>query len=264
MTTDARPAFTLDDGSRPPLPASLWDDLAVATTATLSTVLIKRGLRQTHLTGVFPLASGKRVVGEAVTLRYLPAREDRSDPGLLANPEYPQRKVVELVGPGEVLVVDARGDLGGGILGGILALRMLRRGAAGIVTDGAVRDADDLATLEMPVFAAGRHPAQHTAVHLAADIGLPIACGGVLIIPGDVIVGDDDGVVVLPRAVAAEVAKEARAQEEMEAYVQRQIDGGAPIPGVYPPNAATRAAFAAETAARGGVADTARRLTPPA
>lgn len=233
-----------------PLPESLWEDLRVASTATLSTMLIRRGLRQTHMRGVFPLQAGARLAGEALTLRFVPAREDVSDPALLANPEYPQRKAVEQIGPGQVLVVDARGELGAGILGGILARRMARRGAAGIVTDGAVRDAADLRARAMPVFAAAAHPAPHTALHLAADLDRPITCGGVLVLPGDVVVGDDDGVVVLPRAVAAEVGREARAQEELEAFVQRRVDAGSSIVGVYPPNAETRAAFERERADR--------------
>ena len=242
------PQSALDE----PLPQSLWDDLRIASTATLSTVLIRRGLRQTQMRGMFPLRPGARLAGEAVTLRFVPAREDLSDPAMLANPEYPQRKAVETISAGQVLVVDARGELGAGILGGILALRMARRGAAGIVTDGAVRDASDLRALEMPVFAAAPHPAQHTALHLAVDLNRPIACGGVLVLPGDVIAGDDDGVVVLPRAVAAEVAREARAQDEMEAFVQRRIDAGSSIVGVYPPNAETRAAFERERSAGRG------------
>lgn len=233
-----------------PLPDSLWQDLALASTATLSTVLIRRGLQQTHLRGVFPLRPGARLMGEAVTLRLVPAREDQGEPAMLANPEYPQRKVVERIGPGQVLVVDAHGNTTAGVLGAILALRMARRGAAGIVTDGAVRDAAELRALELPVFAAGAHPAQHTAAHIAAELDVPIGCGGVLVLPGDVLVGDDDGVLVLPRAVAAEVAREAREQEELERYVQRRIAAGAAITGVYPPNAETRAAFERERTGR--------------
>ncbi len=241
--------LSLNDTSAP-LPADLWEDLRVASTATLSTVLIRHGLLRTHMRGVFPLRPGARLMGEAVTLRLVPAREDQGDPAMLANPAYPQRKVVEHIRPGQVLVVDAHGDTTAGVLGAILALRMARRGAAGIVTDGAVRDAAELRALELPVFAAGAHPAQHTAAHIAADLDVPVGCGGVLVLPGDVIVGDDDGVLVLPRAGAAAVAREAREQEELERYVQRHIAAGAAITGVYPPNAEMRAAFERERRGR--------------
>lgn len=162
-----------------PLPAELWEDLRATSMVTLSTVLIRRGLRRTHLRGVFPLRPGARLAGEAVTLRLVPAREDQGESTMLANPEYPQRKVVERIGPGQVLVIDAHGYTAAGVLGAILALRMAQRGAAGIVTDGAVRDAAALRALELPVFAAGAHPAQHTAEHIAAEIDVPIGCGGV-------------------------------------------------------------------------------------
>lgn len=223
-----------------PLPDSLWRDLGVATTATLSTALGRRGLRSVCMTGVLPLRAGMRVAGEAYTLRMLPTREDVGEPSFLANPSYPQRHAIETVGPGQVLVVDARGDRRAGILGDILTLRVARRGAAGLVTDGAVRDAIGVAAVGLPVFAGGAHPLQHTAIHIAADEQLPIQCGGVLVLPGDVIVGDDDGVLVLPRAVAAEVAADAAEQERLEAFVHGIIDGGSSIVGVYPPNEETR------------------------
>lgn len=228
-----------------PLPQSLWDDLAVASTATLSTALARRGLKSVCMNGPMPLRPGMRLAGEAYTLRLLPTREDLGEPSFLANPSYPQRHAVETVGPGQVLVIDARGDARAGILGDILSLRVARRGAAGIVTDGAVRDAVGVATTGLAVFAAGAHPLQHTAIHIAADENLPIQCGGVLVLPGDVIVGDDDGVLVLPRALAAEVAADAAEQERMEQFVYGKIDAGSSIIGVYPPNDATRAEYQA-------------------
>ncbi|HEY8838478.1 MAG TPA: ribonuclease activity regulator RraA, partial [Dehalococcoidia bacterium] len=226
-----------------PLPESLWQDLAIATTATLSTVLIRRGLRSTMMTGVFPLRPGAKVAGEAMTLRFVPAREDMSDPAMLANPEYPQRKAVENIPAGKVLVVDARGDTRAGILGDILVTRMKARGAKGLITDGALRDACSIRAMDWAVFAAGAHPAQHTDRHFAAGIDETIGCGGVMVRPGDVVVGDDDGVVVLPRSVAAEVARAAREQDELETFVQQKIARGSSIVGVYPPNEATRGEF---------------------
>jgi regulator of RNase E activity RraA len=233
-----------------PLPATLWEDLRAASVATLSTALIRRGLRATMMRGVFPLRPGARLAGEAFTVRYAPTREDVADPALLANPEYPQRKAVEAIGPGQVLVIDARGDLAAGVLGEILITRMARRGAAGLVSDGPVRDAAGIRALDWPVFAAGGHPAQHTDRHLAVGMNEPVACGGVLVLPGDVLVGDDDGVVVLPRAVAAEVARAAREQDAIEAFVLEKIQAGSSIVGVYPPNEATRAEFAARNTGR--------------
>ncbi len=227
------------------LPQALWDDLEIATTATLSTVLIRRGLRSTMMTGVFPLRAGAKLAGEAMTLRFVPAREDFLDPGMLANPQYPQRNAVENIPAGKVLVVDARGDVRAGILGDILVTRMKLRGAKGLVTDGALRDAGSIRGLDWPVFASGAHPAQHTDRHFAAGINELIGCGGVMVQPGDIVVGDDDGVVVLPRAVAPQVARAAREQDELETFVQQKIAGGASIIGVYPPNDATRAEFEA-------------------
>jgi regulator of RNase E activity RraA len=228
-----------------PLPDALWEDLALAPTATLHTVLARRGLRSTAMRGVLPLRSGARVAGEATTLRFVPMREDLLDPAMLANPQYPQRKIVENMPAGKVLVVDARGDAGAGILGNILVTRLAARGAKGLLTDGALRDAAAIRAMELPVFAAGVHPAQHIESHYAVGIDEVIGCGGVMVRPGDVIVGDDDGVVVLPRAVAAEVARAAREQEELETFVQGKIAAGSSIVGVYPPNEATRAEFEA-------------------
>lgn len=229
-----------------PLPDQLWRDLEIATTATLSTALARAGLRSVCMVGPRPLRPGMRVAGEAYTLRLLPTREDVGEPTFLANPAYPQRHAIETVGPGQVLVVDARGDIAAGILGDILTLRIARRGAAGLVTDGAVRDATGVAGTGLPVFSSGAHPLQHTARHVAADEQVPIQCGGVLVLPGDVIVGDDDGVLVLPRASAARVAADAAEQERVEQFVYRKIDAGASIVGTYPPNDATRAEYERE------------------
>jgi regulator of RNase E activity RraA len=230
----------------PPLPASLWEDLEIASTATLHTVLARRGLRSTAMRGVLPLRPGARLAGEATTLRFVPMREDLLDPAMLANPQYPQRKIVENIPVGLVLVVDARGDTGAGILGNILVTRMAARGARGLVTDGALRDAGSIRAMAMPVFAAGAHPAQHIERHYAVGIDEPIGCGGVQVRPGDVIVGDDDGVVVLPRALATEVARAAREQEELETFVEGKIAAGSSLVGVYPPSDATRAEFEAQ------------------
>lgn len=223
---------------RTPLPEHFWDDLREVAVATLTGNLIKRGYRNAFLRGVFPLRAGVRLVGEALTLRMLPAREDLADPAFTSSPEYAHRKAVETIGPRQVLVIDARGDLGSGVLGDILATRMQQRGCAGVVTDGAVRDSPTLAGLEMPVFAAGRHGAPHTASQIATGLGEPAQCAGVLVLPGDVVVGDDDGVVIIPRALAVELAEQSREQERLEAFVVAKIRAGASIVGVYPPSPA--------------------------
>jgi regulator of RNase E activity RraA len=229
-----------------PLPDRLWLDLREASTATLSTALARRGLRSVCMLGPRPLRPGSRCAGEAYTLRLLPTREDLGEPSFLADPEYPQRHAVETVGPGQVLVVDARGVVGAGVLGDILARRIAKRGAVGLVTDGAVRDAAGVAAAGIPVFACGAHPLQHTAVHIAADEQLPIQCGGILVLPGDIIAGDDDGVLVIPRPVAVEVAADAAEQERLEQFVMMKIEDGSPIRGVYPPDEATRAEYEAQ------------------
>ncbi len=229
-----------------PLPNSLWEDLRIASTATLSTELVRHGLRRTMMRGVFPLEPGSRLAGEAFTLRFGPAREDITSPAMLGHDRSLLIAAVETVPPGQVLVIDARGELNGSVIGDILALRMARRGAAGVVTDGAVRDVAPLRAIGLPVFAAGLHPAPFPAVHVALDMGRPVSCGGVLVLPGDVLAGDDDGVLVLPRAVAATIAREAREHEELERYVQQRIDRGESTAGLYPPNDATRAAYERE------------------
>lgn len=218
-----------------PLPESLWDDLRRCAVATLTANLIKLGFRNTFIQAARPLRSGVRLAGVATTMRMLPAREDLANPAYTSSPDYAHRKAVERVGPGQVLVIDARGDLRSGVLGDILATRMQQRGCAGVITDGAVRDSAALAALEMPVFAAGRHGAPHTALQLATGLDEPVQCGGVLVLPGDVIAGDDDGVVIIPRKVAVEVARSSREQEQLEEFVLEKIRGGASIVGVYPP-----------------------------
>jgi regulator of RNase E activity RraA len=154
-----------------------------------------------------------------------------------------QRKGVETVGPGEVFVVDARGNTNAGSLGDILAARIFKRGATGLVTDGAFRDTPTIRALEQPVYARGMHAAVNTTQHFAADIQVPIACGGVMVCPGDVLVGDGEGVIVLPQAMAAEVAAEAAEYEPKEIFIRELIDSGRSIKGVYPPDADTLAAF---------------------
>jgi regulator of RNase E activity RraA len=185
-----------------------------------------------------------RLVGQAFTLRYIPAREDLDHTGALDNLTDPQRVAIERVGPGEVLVIDARGDVRAGTLGAILATRLKLRGAAGVVSDGAFRDSPEIAASGLPAYARAAHGAANKTIHHPTDFQLPIACGGVAVYPGDVLVGDDEGIVVIPRHLAAGVAEEAAIQERREVFILEKIRGGASIVGVYPPNEATLAEYA--------------------
>jgi len=217
--------------------------LHAVSTATLTVQLLRRGIRTSFLQGVRPLRPDLRMVGRAVTLRYVPMREDIGTGSEFDNLTNPQRIAVEAVGPGDVLVIDARGDTRAASLGNILATRILRRGAAGIVTDGAFRDTPGFIALDLPTYAAGAHAATSATIHHPVDVGIPIGCGGVLVMPGDILVGDAEGVVVIPAAMVESVAMDALEQERQEAYLLRLVDDGASIHGVYPPSESTLRAY---------------------
>lgn len=224
------------------LPAEIVAAFSYASTATISTQLFARGLRNVFLCGLRPM-NDRRMVGVAFTLRYIPAREDLDVLGVFKDPEHPQRKAIETVGPGEVLVMDCRGHAEAASLGGILATRLARRGAAGLVTDGGVRDSPEFADLPFATYAAGPCATTNLAKHHAVDTQVPIGCAEVPVYPGDVMVGDAEGVVCVPRELAAEVARDAARQEHLEEFVQQQVSGGAALPGTYPPDDATRAKY---------------------
>jgi regulator of RNase E activity RraA len=212
--------------------------------ATLSTQLFKRGLRHMVMEGVQPLAQGDSpMVGEAFTLRYIPAREDLDHVGVFADPEHPQRRAIETVPRGHVLVCDCRGDARAASGGSILMTRLKVRGAAGFVSDGGLRDSPEIAQLGFPVYFGGAAPLLNLAHHHAVDMNLPIGCGGVPVYPGDVIVGDGEGVIVVPRHIAAEVARDAAEQERLEEFVIEEVRNGAPIVGTYPPKEAALARY---------------------
>ncbi len=218
--------------------------LGQASTATITTQLFQRGLRNTFLNGIHPLnPSHSHFIGEAVTLRSIPMREDLDRVDVFRDPEHPQRKAIETVGPGQVLVLDCRGDTRAANGGGILVTRARMRGAVAIVSDGAFRDSPEIARMPFPVFAAGRSAMISLAVHHAVDIDVPIGCAGVAVFPGDVLVGDEEGVVVIPRHLAADIANPAADQEALERFIQYKIESGAPLPGTYPPNDQTLAEF---------------------
>ena len=221
-------------------------------TATLSTQMFKRGFRNVFMQGVRGLGTYEHnMVGPATTVRNIPSREDIDVMASLGNPEHPQRKAVETCKPGHVLVMDCRGDKRAASGGDILMTRLLRRGAAGVVTDGGVRDAGPISKMPLPVFCAGPSAPLNIILHHAVEIDAPIACGGVAVYPGDILVGDSDGVIVLPAAIADEVAKDAAAQEALEEFLLAKIDAGAPLPGTYPPNAATLAEYEAWKKSKG-------------
>lgn len=211
--------------------------LQQASVATLTTQLFSRGLRSTHLQGPVPLREGApRMVGQAFTMRCIPAREDLDVLSVFSDYDHPQRRAIEEAPPGSVLVVDARGETSAASLGHILATRFETRGGAGIVTDGAVRDVEGFRTLTMPTFATGAAPTTNLALHHVVDQQLPVACGGVAVYPDDVIVGDEDGVICIPAHLAGEIAEAALEQERLESFVLDRIRSGHPLRGNYPPS----------------------------
>jgi regulator of RNase E activity RraA len=220
-------------------------------TATLTTQMFKRGFRNVFLQNVRPLGHySENLVGPAFTLRNIPAREDLDGLGGFANPEHPQRKAIETTPAGHVLVVDCRGDGRVASGGQILTTRLMQRGAAGLVSDGGIRDSGPISRLAMPVFVQNPAAPLNLVHHHAVEINAPIACGGVAIYPGDLMVGDADGVVCIPAHLAEEVASDAAEQELQEVFLLGLIEKGAALPGTYPPNEATKAAYEAWRAAR--------------
>jgi regulator of RNase E activity RraA len=209
--------------------------LKQVSTATISTQLLSRGLRNTFLHGVKPLTH-HRMAGPAFTLRYIPAREDIDTLDVFKDYDHPQRKAIEQVPPGHVLVMDCRGQTRAASAGGILATRLQVRKAAGLVTDGSLRDTPDIAKLGLPTYSNGASPLTNLAQHHATDINVPIGCAEVPVYPGDIMVGDEEGVVCIPRHLAEEVATAAHEQEKLERFIQFEISSGAPLKGTYPPD----------------------------
>jgi regulator of RNase E activity RraA len=229
------------------------DKLKTVSTATITTALFKRGLRNQMIQDVQPLDPGKpTMVGEAFTLRYMPAREDLNPITVFQDRAHPQRKAVEECPPGAVFVIDSRKDARAASAGSILVTRLQVRGVAGIVTDGGFRDSAEIARLEISSY--HHRPAAPTnlTVHQAIDINVPIGCGDAPVFPGDVIVGDADGVVVIPSHLADEIAAEAVEMTAFEDFVTEKVKQGRSILGLYPATEeATRAEFAAWRKANG-------------
>lgn len=218
------------------------DLLLIPSTATLTSVLRQHGITRTFMHGVAPLRPNMKMAGPAFTLRYLPMREDL-DPGTVDNLKDVQRVGIEQISEGEVFVVDARGDTRAGTMGSILATRLHCRGAAGIVTDGAYRDSPVIAELGIPAYAAAMNAHTNKTIHHPSEIQVPVACGDVAVRPGDIIVGDEEGVVVVPTQLADEVGQTAAEMEEKEVFITEKIQAGASIIGVYPPDEKTLAEY---------------------
>lgn len=218
--------------------------LMKVSTATLTTVLFKRGFRNLFIQGIHRINPGPNMVGPAYTLRYIPAREDLDHIAVFEDRSHPQRKGVEEIPEGHVFVIDSRRNYSAASAGGILLTRLGKRGCAGIVTDGGFRDTPEICKQKMPAYHA--HPAAPTNLirHHAVDLNLPIACGEVPVFPGDIIVGDNEGVCVIPARIAEEVAVEAFEQTAFEDFVQEEIESGKPLFGTYPPSPEAKEKFA--------------------
>jgi regulator of RNase E activity RraA len=229
------------------------EKLKAVSTATLTTALYKRGFRNQMIQGVYPLnPNALPMVGEAFTLRYIPAREDLNPITVFQDRSHPQRKAVEECPAGAVFVIDSRKDARAASAGSILVSRLMKRGAAGVVTDGGFRDAHDIAKLAMPAFHSRPSAPTNLTLHQALDINVPIGCGDAPVWPGDVIVGDHDGVLVVPAHLADELADEAVEMTAFEDFVAEEVMKGRSILGLYPATEEkTRTDFAAWRKAKG-------------
>lgn len=227
--------------------------LMTVSVATLATALFKRGLRNQVIQDVRPVArKGANMVGPAFTLRYMPAREDRNTLAEFRNPNHPQRQAVEQCPEGAVLVMDSRKDARAASAGDILITRLMVRGGAGVVTDGGFRDSMVIGDLAIPSYHHRSASPTNLTLHEAIEIDCPIGCGDVAVFPGDVMVGDDDAVIVIPAGIADEIAAEAVEMTAYENFVVERVKAGATIIGLYPPtDEANLALFAQWRAANG-------------
>src|SRR5262245_2343691 len=233
-------------------PATL-DKLRTVSTPTVATLLFKRGFRNQAIQNVHPLSPvGPSMVGPAYTLRYMPAREDLNKLDVFRDRGHPQRKAIEDCPPGAVLVMDSRKDARAASAGSILVTRLMKRGAAGVVTDGGFRDSADIARLGFPAYHQRPSAPTNLTLHQAIDINVPIGCGDAPVFPGDIILGDNDGVIVIPAALADEIAEEAAEMTAFDDYLAEQVASAQGIYGLYPAtNEQTMADFAAWRKMRG-------------
>lgn len=226
-----------------PLDAEIAEALRGISTATLCTVLLKKGLRNVWMRGPQPLRAGQdRRVGRAFTLRFVPAREDLATPESWASPRS-TRAAIEAMPPGCVAVVGALGVTGAGTFGDILCARMRERGVAALVSDGAVRDRAGVVATGLPVWCAGAASPPSIAGLTFVGWQEPIGCGGVAVFPGDVVVADSDGAVLIPPALLGDVVAAAAEQERLEAWILSEVDRGAALPGLYPPDAESKGRY---------------------
>ena len=227
--------------------------LMTVSTATLCTALFRRGLRNQFIQDVRPLSpKGRNMVGQAFTLRYIPAREDLNQLDVFRNPAHPQRAAVEACPPGHVLVIDSRKDPRAASAGGILVTRLKQRGVEGVVTDGGFRDSPEIAALDIRAYHNRPSAPTNLTLHQALEYNVPIGCGDAPVWPGDVVVGDDEGVFVIPAHLADEIAAEAVEMTAFEDFVTEEVQKGASIVGLYPATEErTKTAFQAWRAKHG-------------
>jgi len=219
-----------------PLSEAARQALLGVSTATLTTLLFKRGLRNTFIQGAWPLnPDAPQMVGPAYTLRYIPAREDLDHLGVFEDRSHPQRKGVEECPPGSVFVIDSRRNASAASAGNILVARLWKRGVAGVVTDGGFRDTPEIATLAIPAYHNRPSAPTNLTLHQAIDINVPIGCGDAPVFPGDVVVGDAEGVLVIPAHLADEIAEETVEMTAFEDFVTEEVLKGRSILGLYPP-----------------------------
>lgn len=227
--------------------AEIRDVLSHVTTATITTILLKKGLRNVWLRGTRPLRPGQpRLVGRAFTLRFVPAREDLATPASWSSPTS-TRAAIEAMPEGCIAVVDAMGVTDAGIFGDILCARMAKKGVAALITDGVVRDVAGVLGTGLPVWCQGAAAPPSVAGLTFVAWQQPIGCGGVAVFPDDLIVVDEDGAVLVPADLVDDVLAAAPEQERLEGWIMRQVEAGAGLPGLYPPNEENKARYAAET-----------------
>jgi regulator of RNase E activity RraA len=235
-----------------PLPVEALDMLRQVSASTVATQLYKRGFRQPQLLGVRPLSQvSDGFVAEAFTMRFIPAREDVNTPDPYRSGNTLQWEAIESVPPGHAIVVDSRGDTRAASGGDMLMTRAWKRGAAAFITDGGLRDGHVLAQLPFPTYASAVTITTRAAWHHVADLQVPIGCAGVAVYPGDVLMGDRDGVIVIPRSLVTELAEPSLEQERIEAFVSTKIHAGEPLSGNYPPGEDTLAEYKASLNERG-------------
>jgi regulator of RNase E activity RraA len=236
-------------GTMPPIAPEVLQTLQGISTPTITTILLKKGLRNVWIRGARPLQGGSpRKVGRAFTLRFIPAREDLATPAAWASPRS-TRAAIEAMPEGCIAVVDAGGRTDAGIFGDILCQRMALRGVAGLVTDGVVRDIQGVSATGLAVWCQGTAAPASASGLIFVNWQDPVGCGGVAVYPGELIVADDDGAVVIPEAFLADVLAAGPEQERLEAWIMEQVKAGASLPGLYPPDAQAMARYEAQQSA---------------